>query len=594
LEFEESPSPSGLNRGDKSKAGVVKEFGGLFNSPMPLVLALVLAMPAVGVSAPAPDFRTRTEKSTTLENRSPRLEGLFDVTAVSTTVVAFDRQGKAVLDLRPEELLVLEDGQPVELLGLDRRRSLENAANSQDGLRTVGGVPPLPANPWQVAVYVSPSLTGRFMLRALCQRTADVAARLTDLGRVQVVLADPSPRIVTEVGLGPTDLQRALETVVSEASGRTAVEQIRANFARGIAAAAEADARHTANLSSTASFVVRARGAIQRENEVIRSELDRLSVWMQAQPPATRGLLLWMIGDFDFSPADYYISLIGQIDPYSARTMRSEYTSMNLDGEMRRLAEVALSFGWTVLPVGASRATFIHGAEVNGSRKSQQHFGARAASIESQQATYRKEAVVLPLRAVAQATGGEFVGNAEQMELLLDRIENAYLVAYQVDRPADGLLRPLEIRCSREGVRVRGRRYAVSGSLRGVAATRATRILAGEELRGALDMAVDVFNVTRAERGMRAGDLDLKADLTELRSVLRAAGLGRMRVTIMVEIENETPSVHHRELEIDWDDMGASWRFSAGMKWPRKATRMAVVVEELVSSLWGASIVTLR
>jgi hypothetical protein len=576
------------------KAGVVKEFGGLFNSPIPPVLALVLAMPAVVLSAPAPDFQTRTELSPPLEDRTAHLERLFDVTAVNTTVVAFDRRGKAVLDLRPEELLVLEDGQPVELLGLDRRRELKKAANSQDGLRTVGGAPLLPANPWQVAIYVSPAVTGRFMLRTLCQRTADVAARLIDLGRVQVVLADPSPRIVTEVGLGPTDLQKALETVVSEAPGRTAIEQIRAAFSRGIAAAAEADARHTASFSSTASFVVKARAAIQRENEIIRSELDRLAVWMQTQPPATRGLLLWMIGDFDFSPAEYYISLIGQIDPYSARIMRSEHTGIDLDAEMRRLAEVALSFGWTVLPVGASRATFIHGAEINGSRKSQQHFGARATNIENQQPTFQSEALALPLTAVAQATGGEFVANAEQMALLLDRVENAYLVAYQVNRPADGLLRPLEIRCSREGVRVRGRRYAVSGSLRGVAATRATRVLAGEEIRGALDMEVDVFNITGAERGMRSGDLDLKADLNELRSVLSAAGLGRMRVTIMVEIEDDTPSVHHRELEIDWDSVGTSWRFSAGMKWPRKATRMAVVVEELVSSLWGASVVPLK
>jgi hypothetical protein len=432
------------------------------------------------------------------------------------------------------------------------------------------------------------------MLRALCGRTADVAARLTDLGRVQVVLAGPNPRILTETGLGPADLQRALEAVVSEVPGRTTVEQIRTAFSRGFPAASEVDARYVANLASTASLVVKARAAIQREREIMRSELDRLAVWMQTQPPATRGLMLWMTGDFDFSPADYYISLIGQIDPYSARTMRSEYTGMNLNEDMERLAEVALSLGWTVLPVSASRATFIHGADVNGSRKSQQHFGVRAASIDNQPATFQSEALALPLKAVAQATGGEHIGSAEQMELLLDRIEDAYLVAYQVDRPADGMLRPLEIRCSREGVRVSSRRFAASGSLRGVAATRATQLLAGEEVRGPLDMAADVRNISGAKKGLRSGDLDLIADLDELRTVLRAAALGRMRVTVIVEIEDRAPFVHHREIDIDWEGVGTSWRFSAGIKWPRKATRMAVVVEELVSSAWGASVVALR
>jgi hypothetical protein len=40
--------------------------------------------------------------------------------------------------------------------------------------------------------------------------------------------------------------------------------------------------------------------------------------------------------------------------------------------------------------------------------------------------------------------------------------------------------------------------------------------------------------------------------------------------------------------------MADQWQFSTDIKWPRKAVRMAVVVEELVTSTWGATTVELR
>jgi len=47
-------------------------------------------------------------------------------------------------------------------------------------------------------------------------------------------------------------------------------------------------------------------------------------------------------------------------------------------------------------------------------------------------------------------------------------------------------------------------------------------------------------------------------------------------------------------MTVDWGNMANEWQFSAGIKWPKRARRMAVVVEELVTSTWGATTVELR
>jgi hypothetical protein len=147
----------------------------------------------------------------------------------------------------------------------------------------------------------------------------------------------------------------------------------------------------------------------------------------------------------------------------------------------------------------------------------------------------------------------------------------------------------VEIRCLRPGVRILCGRQAASGTSRGLATGRALCLLAGRKARGGLDVSATIHNIARAEKGRKIGDLGLTADLGELRPLLRPLALGKIRVTVVVEIQGGSPFVNHQEIEIDWDRIEDVWRFTAGLKWPKRAKRVAVVVEELVSSTWGAT-----
>ena len=524
--------------------------------------------------------------------------GLIDVTAVETTLIAFDKDGRAVLDLLPEELMVLEDGEAVKLLALDPGLAAKGTETTQAPVMSNAGTtiegPQVSAQPWRVVIYVSTELAGRFVLPTLCRRTASEATRMTDLGPVEVELADPTPTLLVEAGRRPEDVRQALEQVAKEASGVTTVEQIRNAFMREFKPGVGFNVHYTITQSSPMATAAKAKSSVHRERAVIRGELDRMVAWMQSQPPTARGLLVWMTGGFDLNPADFYIPLVEQIDPNLAVVLRSDYSMLSLEEDVRQMVEVALSYGWTMMPVNTSQTNFVFGAEIEGTGKVQHLQGVGASSISAQQGEFRQVAPNYPLQIIARSTGGEFVANDSQLERALDHIRGAYVVTYQVDRPVDGELHRLEIRCTRPGVRLRGRQYAASGNLRGVSTTRAQRLLSGDDVTGSLVMSADVHNITNSEKGLRLGDLDVNANLGLLRPLLGPPDLGQMRVTVVVEIENGSPFIHHQEIDIDWGQMANLWQFTSDIRWPKKAVRMAVVVEELVTSTWGATTVELR
>jgi len=572
-----------------------------FQSALRVATACVASLLAAGAAAqapPPPPQGTIASEMAAGARNSSTYGGLIDVTAVDTTLIAFDADGHPVTDLRPDELLVLEDGQRVRLLGLEPGIGPSRAVAA--GAESTEAAQPPPAatatvepTPWRVVVYVSTELAGRFVLHGLCRDTADNAARLTALGPVDVVLADPSPTLVTEAGRRPGDVENALNRLADTTSGSTTIDAIRNAFMRDFKPGVGFDTTYTITQSSPQAVAAKARASIHRERTIIRGELDRMVAWLQSQPPTSRGLLLWMTGGFDLNPSDFYIPLVSQIDSYMAAKMRTDYAALSLEADVRQIVEVALAYGWTVMPLSATHATFAYGADVDGTGKSQHHMGVGAGSVDAQQSEFQQVAPNYPLQIMAGATGGEMVTNENQFESALDLISGAYLVTYQADRPADGRLHHLEIRCTRPGVRLRGRQYAASGSLRGVSTTRARRLLAGEDIAGGLEISAAVVNVSRQSKGFRQGDLRVTARLGELRATLEPLDLGEIRITLVVDLGKASPFISHQEFPVDWTEVHDVWQYSSGFRWPGNAHRVAVVVEELVTSTWGSAIIEL-
>jgi hypothetical protein len=512
---------------------------------------------------------------------------------MNLTFAAIDGDGRVVRDLRPDELQVFEDGSPVMLLELDQR-TLSVAGSTRQG--SPGGENGGRPRGWQqpVVVYVSTELGSRHLLKTLSRRVAEEAPRLTALGPVDVVVAAPNPKVLTAAEHRPEEVRRALDLAVSGAAGVTAVTRNRNLFARSFKQGMSFEASPAAARSSPAVTVVRTREAMRREKALLRGEIERMVAWLQRQPPTAGGLLMWITGGFDLNPADFYIPLVEQVDPDAGRALRSDYLGQSLEHELRWLMDVAVSLGWTVFPVTSSQTRFLFATDVDASHTLNRSPGKGAVRLAGQVADFSQVNPDRPLHLVAQATGGLVAANSPTLRHAIDRAEGFYRLAYQVDRPLDGRMHRVEVRSLRPGVRILCGRHAASGTSRGLAAGRGLCLLAGKEDRGALDLSTGVLNIAKAEKGRRIGDLSVRVDLGDLRDLLSPLDLGKMRVTVVVEIDDGSPFIEHQEIDLHWDRMEDVWSFSAGFKWPKKARRMAVVVEELVSSTWGASIVSLR
>lgn len=264
---------------------------------MRVVLAVFLlatiAGTAVAQRVPEPPEGTIAARMKEAKEATQSYGGQIEITAVNTPLVVLDKQGQAVLDLRPDEIQVLEDGRRVKLLDLVPGLGPEECPPPQETLASSlsGELVPGPEDddqglwrPWRVVVYISTELAGRYVLRSTCEDAAQEAGRLTDLGPVEVVLADPLPTMIANAGTDSQRLQAVFDDVASRASGVTRVERIRSDFVDEFRPGFGFDSLYDVGQPAPAAMAARARAAANKERTIVLSELDRIVGWIQSEP----------------------------------------------------------------------------------------------------------------------------------------------------------------------------------------------------------------------------------------------------------------------------------------------------------------------
>lgn len=537
--------------------------------------------------------------------------GEIDVTVVRINVVALNAKGEPITDIKASELKVLEDGQPVEVLSLDPSLMAAIAGGTDSAETHEGGAPTIRATPWDIVIYASSELSGRFQLPELLRRVAGEAARLTELGPVSVVMADPDPWLVVENVRRPDRLADSLETIASQTFGQSKIELIRQRLVKEFRPGVGFDIEYDISQESPRMRAARARAAVRQELHLIRTNLERMVGWLESRPPTRRGLLVWVTGGFDIDPAEFYIPLVSQVDPFFGRSMRMEYTNRGLQQYVKQIIAVALGHGWTVMPVLSTQPTsFLYGSDVTGAGRVDHFTGVESTSIDSQESSFQTDSPGYPLAMVAEATGGEMVRRFEVLDTAITRVRSAYYLSYQVERPADGRIHLLQIQCSRPGAELHFARAVASGTLKSVATARGQRLLqtaAGGvepgredataaqalEAAGTMPVSLTLSNVREADRGVRIARLEVTADLGEMAELLAASGKGTMRVSVIVQVESRAPFAHHQEMPLVRTGSGNLWRFTTDLKWPDSAEQLAVVTEELSTGIWGAATIPL-
>jgi hypothetical protein len=566
-------------------------------APVCAVAALVAVVWAGGLRAQEP----------TPAPLAPGFEEEVNVTAVRVLIRARAADGSFLADLKPEEIQVLEDGVPAEVLGLE---PLAGAARGQAAAPGAGEAAPatgMEAAPPQsqavatrVALYLVPDLSwGGDLLRLLNGARAE-AERLLALGPVTVVLASPEPRVLAESLTSVAEIDRALarKLPLDRPSEWKGLGKIRHDFAEDVGTMG----------SNIRAKLLRARVAVLEERALLEGALGRVVSWGRSQPKGAGFLVLGMDG-FDWRLSEYYMRVLepewqGPGNPGLSRDdatgdyqeAQKELRQYDMDRDVEAAGAALAERGWSVVtffngtaptgfPAGASQSAYDDSGDNLHSGTAPGDFDA---SVPGSRVLFPAE----PLRAMAEITGGMFVRGAHgawpesALGGVLDELGHSWVLTYQVARPADGMPHPLEVRVNRAGVTVIAPRGVFSGTPEGEAVLRAQQVLAGKTLPGALPVSLTLAPEAAPAKGVSLARMQVRADLARVHEALASLGKARFRVTVAVAIKGRDPFVTN-DLQQAPVGEGDEWSYEAPLQWQKGATRLAVEVEELATGVWG-------
>jgi VWFA-related protein len=454
---------------------------------------------------------------------------------IALPVQILDPKGEIPRALKPGDFTVVDGGQTRPALSLA----------------------PL-SRPWRIVVYVDRVLTGSRTLRAAAGTLAEQAAALTALGTVEVVIAEPRPRVAA----GPTRDVQAIDEALSklwlESEGRDDVRVLRQRFRD------EKD--------NGADPAERAAQGIEDEARLVRHQQDAFAEWLVAQEGDTPRAVFLVSDGFDVNPAKFYRGSLAEGDGALERTALET-------------ARTAAALGWIVFPLPVGDSTLPDLRRVRPRSTPQVPIGGtitlggkKPAAKDQPPPPPALLAPQEPLSWMAEATGGEVLSQPSALAAALTRLRSRFELRYEAPRAVNGQPLPVEVRTSRSDVRVRSRRWDVAGTPEFVAAERALRLLEGEDEGIGLEIS---------SRVQAAGTLDLRVESAEI-----PAGPLRVTVAALTEGGRQQPAFHHILSAADRSGSEPNV-YHLPVTLPAGAETVAVLVEPLAGGGWGGQVVTL-
>jgi hypothetical protein len=517
------------------------------------------ALRAVPVALAAGLFLVAQKPATFTEQVEVR-----EVELVVDLAGSLSRLKKETLD--PGDLIVIEDGlvRPVTRVG----------PIAEGRIRSLLGRDEAIAQPdWTVVIWVDRVLAGPDAAFYASLALSKHAERLTGLGPVEVIVADPSPRAVLAPTREPKLVAQALTDLVAQAG------------------------RDRDKPSGNPGHPdLRAAGTKAMEELALQRQCERLVTGLTAARHGGPRLLLLVADGFSLTPAE--MSLLGDQEsgPESGRA------AALLDA-----ARLLAAYGWVTVPLplhGEGPGILHQGrSDVDKLRMNDQGGGKYGNSVPPviapklpKSSPLQWEGVaemqvqpdMAPLRALVRETGGALAGFAAQLEPVLETIEGRWHLWFQAPDSRDGRLHSIQVRL-RDGRVLRARRWLRSATPEALATARLHRLLGGEAPAG--------------------GDLPLRIEA--LRSTLRLTLAGvpggadpapaipgappQVRVSLAFAGPGDSVVIRHETLP-GITDLAEGWSRTVALPAAvdlGQLGQVAVVVEDLARERWTGALVRL-
>ena len=527
----------------------------------------------------------------------------LDLTAVTLPVEA-TQGGKPVASLAPADLEVLEDGKPVEVIGIDRVPPPEKApvatataAPPAAAAPAPGATPPtlVPAlHPWRVLIYVDLQLAGISSVRDAAWRLGGRAEQLTALGPVEIWLADDSAQRVFGPSRDAAALKKALRKTVAHNFGQRRMYQLRSHYYEesngsvGLANRRGTYGEAGAEANLALAYARQEHTLIEQRRALLQNVLAGASI-----PDSPQAALL-VSGGYDLVPGEFYLPTIeanqDNSQGYTTQRIEADFRSWDQGQTNRHEAEQLSALGWTLFPVVTQDSTFLatNDVSIGGASAGNRLFSTGPASTSSPAFVFRHPNE--PWRVISHVTGGELVTDVRQLDDAIEHLSQRWLVTYQVAQRRDGSVHQIELRAKRPGLELAGPSYISAGTPEAVAAARARKLLDGGEERGDLPVAAMVRSLPEEVKGGVSGRLEAKVAFGPLGEARKTLVNTTLRFTIAVPQRDGTVKVFHDSADhADLTDRGG-WIYDAKLVAPKGTQKIAVVVEELTTGAWGAAL----
>lgn len=539
--------------------------------------ALAAGVLAAGLFlAPGPPARAQQE---------PRDEFAEEtlVTAIDLAVEARNAFGLAPPDLKPKDLVVMEEGEA----------------------RPVVGVAPLGGGegeePWRLVIYFDLALASRDTVRSAAYALAQESSVLTGMGTVEVVVAEETPEVLLGATREPARVDNALARVYTEYPGRGEIALLRrqALAEAGAGSAVPGGAPRAAPVAPPGAAPAEvAAAAVAEERAMVRRRQDQLLTWTAADRGGGPRALFLVTDGFDLDPGELYrrqVPGVGSVG--GGPRVLGEATET--------LARTLAAYGWVVYPVvfqdvrtplAESTAEFdrFRQRSIDGPQGDDTVLvpfkvplgGRKKKGDEAEEEAAAAVALVepkAPLETLAEASGGQVLESSLAVPEVVEALGERFRVTYQVSRPFDGQVRPVEVR-GRGTLRATGPAWVRSSTPEAVVEARVRRILDGEIEAG--DLVVQA-TFKPEEPGSRTGVLEAKLDLSRPGPRPPRAEQASVRVTVAWGAEDGEPAFRH-EVLYKQDLTGSFWSYGGPITLPQEAAWVLVVVEELAGGGWGS------
>jgi VWFA-related protein len=555
--------------------------------------------------------------------------GTAQVTAVELLVEVTDRAGVTPVDLTAGDFEVIEEGEKVSLIGVERvvAGTVRGASDSTASPPSAAQEPPqaIGAPPgWRLVVWFDQELSSTRSIRRAAEELAAHARMLAELGEVEIVVAGDGERVALAPTRSSPAIERAFLEVARDVAGRDGVRRIRRSFLDRLLLKGELDGRNMPQTSRTppgsggggagggfagtmatrdpGSSVSRRsliREAVASERILLTRRLDQLVTGLAARSlPGAKSLLLINDG-WDLDPRDFYLagSPSGANDFFA--DLSADVSGTEGGAPIDTLGRLLAASGWVGISVasGALEAGVTVSAELSGRGRLGEIMSGGEDSISELPSAlvYRPLA---PLRAIAEATGGDVLTGVGALGGAIERLRDRVRLTYQVSRPPDAKLRRVEVRALRPGLEVRAPRWTGAPTGEELAAARARALVEGREVRADLPLSA-ALAVEPVEAGAaadevapprRRGVLQARLDLAPVRAALTGGEPSALRLTVAVSYPSAPPFVIRDVLDGQRLSGLAAWTWSAPIALPADFERVAVVIEESRSGGFGAAL----